>query len=146
MEPEQFSAEPISVEYCQWFNISHNLIHSPGLVILDRGIPFAACGVVGLWRGVAEAWFHIDREGMTPARTRCIVLTARNALEATAMAMHLHRLQCHVLQSDLLSQQFVEHFGFTVESKVRWYGPQREEFLCCARFFEVQSPIDPSLN
>jgi len=108
--------------------------------ILDKGPAFtgfyngeilAVGGVALIWQGVGHAWIIgtplIGAHGIFFARS------VRKKLAIIAAEKGLHRIQATVICGVPRLIRFVEFCGFEFESRLRNYGPLREDHLMFSR-------------
>ena len=97
------------------------------LTLMDDQAPIVCGGLWLFWPGHGEIWFHGSDES-----TRHAVPVFRNSKRLIARWIKeykIFRLQLTIDESFLASSRFAEALGFTLESRMPCYGPNKETFL-----------------
>jgi len=92
----------------------------------------ATAGVVVIHPGLGEAWAVLTDAGRAhPLR---VVRAIARRLTAIIEAERLRRCQAHVVQAHAPAVRLLLLLGFAVETPLRAYGPNGEDFLMMVRY------------
>ena len=97
------------------------------LTLMDGETPIVCGGLWIFWPGMAEIWFH-GSDASTPHAVS-ILRHSRRLLQTWIKDYGIFRLQLTIDASFTASYRFAEALGFTLESRMPRYGPDRQEFL-----------------
>lgn len=96
-----------------------------------HGRPAACFGYSLLWPGVAEMWLHVDESARKYGKTMTRAAIAFR--DFTVISANLHRLQISVECDDERAVRWGQAIGFSIEGRLRSYGPNQADFFMMSR-------------
>ncbi len=107
--------------------LSRLLTSASAYTFLYDGVPLVCGGVLLYWNGVGEIWLHGSAD--VAKHPAAVFRLALRLVKEWTQQFHLHRIQITVDEGFPASARFAKALGFTLESRMERYGPNRETFL-----------------
>ena len=102
----------------------YNHTDGPAMTFIRDDKIVGCGGIHRLWKGVGEAWLILGDDVFQYS-----VVSARHIVRLfKGMVTDFHRIQAHVLNGFDKGTQLAESIGFTHESLMKQYGPNKEDY------------------
>lgn len=101
---------------------------------IKENITLGIGGVSRMHTGVASAWLIVSNKFLNYPKS--LLSLCRELINESIEFMKLHRIEMVIDAKHIENIKFAEKLGFFLESKMHWYGPNKQQFLRFVRFQE----------
>ena len=101
------------------------------VTFVEDGKVLGIGGVVKVWNGVGEVWIRISDEGR---KKELSAFKAMKEFLDDCFTHGYHRIETSIVVGHEAAHRCILRLGFTPEGMRMYYGPNKENFVCYARF------------